>query len=344
MLGYMRLIVSIVCGLHASAWAQVHSTIFDGDTRTGAGQARSTSSGQAWPAKPMRVIVPVTAGSATDTIARIVSERLAVQLGQNLVLDNRPGASGTIGIAAAAKAEADGYTILVYSSSYTVVPITYSNLPYDTVLDFTGITPLGNVPNILVIAPSKGIRSVRELIAAAKSKPGSITYASIGTGSATQLSAERFRLGAGFEGVHVPFKGTPEALTDVIAGRVDFYFCPVISAVQLIREGRLLALATGSTQRSSALPDVPTTLEAGIPNSDYNFWVGMMVRSRTPRDIVMKLHQNTAKALESPETKERLAKLGVEQMIMTPEKFDAYIKAELASNAKLIRAAGIPAN
>ena len=344
MLGYMRLIVSIVCGLHASAWAQVHSTIFDGDTRTGAGQARSTSSGQAWPAKPMRVIVPVTAGSATDTIARIVSERLAVQLGQNLVLDNRPGASGTIGIAAAAKAEADGYTILVYSSSYTVVPITYSNLPYDTVLDFTGITPLGNVPNILVIAPSKGIRSVRELIAAAKSKPGSLTYASIGTGSATQLSAERFRLGAGFEGVHVPFKGTPEALTDVIAGRVDFYFCPVISAVQLIREGRLLALATGSTQRSSALPDVPTTLEAGIPNSDYNFWVGMMVRSRTPRDIVMKLHQNTAKALESPETKERLAKLGVEQMIMTPEKFDAYIKAELASNAKLIRAAGIPAN
>ena len=292
----------------------------------------------------MRVIVPVTAGSATDTIARIVSERLAVQLGQNLVLDNRPGASGTIGIAAAAKAEADGYTILVYSSSYTVVPITYSNLPYDTVLDFTGITPLGNVPNILVIAPSKGIRSVRELIAAAKSKPGSITYASIGTGSATQLSAERFRLGAGFEGVHVPFKGTPEALTDVIAGRVDFYFCPVISAVQLIREGRLLALATGSTQRSSALPDVPTTLEAGIPNSDYNFWVGMMVRSRTPRDIVMKIHQNTAKALESPETKERLAKLGVEQMIMTPEKFDAYIKAELVSNAKLIRAAGIPAN
>ena len=340
----MRLIVSIVCGLHASAWAQVHSTSFDGDNRTGTGQARSTSSGQAWPAKPMRVIVPVTAGSATDTIARIVSERLAVQLGQNLVLDNRPGASGTIGIAAAAKAEADGYTILVYSSSYTVVPITYSNLPYDTVLDFTGITPLGNVPNILVIAPSKGIRSVRELIAAAKSKPGSITYASIGTGSATQLSAERFRLGAGFEGVHVPFKGTPEALTDVIAGRVDFYFCPVISAVQLIREGRLLALATGSTQRSSALPDVPTTLEAGIPNSDYNFWVGMMVRSRTPRDIVMKLHQNTAKALESPETKERLAKLGVEQMIMTPEKFDAYIKAELVSYAKLIRAAGIPAN
>ena len=292
----------------------------------------------------MRVIVPVTAGSATDTIARIVSERLAVQLGQNLVLDNRPGASGTIGIAAAAKAEADGYTILVYSSSYTVVPITYSNLPYDTVLDFTGITPLGNVPNIMVIAPSKGLRSVKEFIAAAKSKPGSITYASIGTGSATQLSAERFRLGAGFEGVHVPFKGTPEALTDVIAGRVDFYFCPVISAVQLIREGRLLALATGSTQRSSALPDVPTTLEAGIPNSDYNFWVGMMVRSRTPRDIVMKIHQNTAKALESPETKERLAKLGVEQMIMTPEKFDAYIKAELVSNAKLIRAAGIPAN
>lgn len=298
----------------------------------------------AWPTKPVRVMVPVTAGSATDIVARIVSERLGAQLGQNLVVDNRPGASGTIGIAATAKAEGDGYTILVYSSSYTVVPITYTNLPYDTVRDLRGITPLGNVPNILVIAPSRGIRSVKELIAAAKAKPGTLTYASIGSGSATQLSAERFRLGAGFEGVHVPFKGTPEALNDVITGRVDFYFCPVISIVEFVKQGKLLALAAGSSKRSSALPDVPTTLEAGIPNSDYNFWIGMMVRSNTPRDIVAKLHQHTVKALQTPDTRERLAKNGVEPMIMTPAEFDAYIKAELVSNAKLIRAAGIPVN
>ena len=305
---------------------------------------QSRAGAQAWPTKPVRVIVPITAGSATDIIARIVSERIAAQLGQNFVVDNRPGATGTIGISAAAKAEADGYTALVQSSSFTVVPITYSRLDYDTVRDFIGITPLGNVPNILVISPSKGIRSVKDLIAAAKAKPGSITYASIGTGSATQLSAERFRLGAAFDGVHVPFKGTPEALNDVITGRVDFYFCPVISVVQFIKEGKLLALATGSTKRSSALPDVPTTLEVGIPNSDYNFWIGMMIRSKTPRHVVSKLHENTVKALQAPDTKERLGKLGAEPMIMTPAEFNDYIKAEIAANAKLIKAAGIPVN
>jgi tripartite-type tricarboxylate transporter receptor subunit TctC len=304
----------------------------------------SRAAEHAWPTKPVRVIVPITAGSATDIIARIVSERVASQLGQNFVVDNRPGASGTIGISAAAKAEPDGYTALVQSSSFTVVPITYSKLDYDTLRDFAGVTPLGNVPNILVISPARGLRSVKELIAAAKAKPGSITYASIGTGTATQLSAERFRLGAGFEGVHVPFKGTPEALNDVLTGRVDFYFCPVISVVQFIKEGRLVALATGSTKRSSALPDVPTTLEAGIPNSDYNFWIGMMIRSRTPRDILTKLHENTVKALRAPETQERLGKLGAEPMIMSPQAFDGYIRSEIADNAKLIKAAAIPVN
>jgi tripartite-type tricarboxylate transporter receptor subunit TctC len=324
----LLLVCAVVVGIQASAWAQ----------------KPPTGSAQTWPSKPVRVIVPVTAGSATDIIARIVTERVAAQLGQNFIIDNRPGATGTIGVGAVANAEGDGHTILVHSSSYTVVPVTYSKLPYDTVRDLTGITPLGNVPNILVISPSKGFRSVKDLIAAAKAKPGSLTYASIGTGSATQLSAERFRLAAGFEGVHVPFKGTPEALNDVITGRVDFYFCPVLSVVEFIKAGKLVALVTGSSKRSSALPDVPTTLEAGLPNSDYNFWLGMMAPSKTPRDIVMKLHQNTVKALQSPETRERLSKIGAEQMIMTPQEFNAYIKAELVSNAKLIKAAGIPIN
>jgi tripartite-type tricarboxylate transporter receptor subunit TctC len=185
---------------------------------------------------------------------------------------------------------------------------------------------------------------VKELVAAAKAKPGTITYASAGAGSATQLNAERFRLGAGFEGVHVPFKGTPEALTDVITGRVDIYFCPVISVLQFLKEGRVLALAVGSSKRSSALPDLPTTLEAGIPNSDYNFWVGMAVPSKTARGIVSKLYQSTEKAIRTPDLNERMAKLGAEQMLMTPQQFETYIRNEIKTNAALVKAAGITVN
>src|SRR5262245_25039868 len=299
---------------------------------------------QKWPARPLRVVVPFTAGSATDAVARIVTERLGAQLGQTFVVENRPGAGGTIGMAVVAKANPDGYTILVHSSSYTVTPTTYPNAPYDTLRDFSGITPLANLPNVLVIAPSKGLKTVKELVAAAKAKPGSITYASAGAGSATQLNAERFRLGAGFEGVHVPFKGTPEALTEVITGRVDIYFCPVISVLQFLKEGRVLGLAVGSSKRSTALPDLPTTLEAGIPNSDYNFWVGMAVPSKVARGIVTRLHQQTEKAIRTPDLNERMLKLGAEQMLMTPQQFDAYIKNEIAVNAALVKAAGIQVN
>ena len=297
-----------------------------------------------WPNKTLRVVVPFTPGSATDAVARIVTERLGTQLGHTIVVENRPGAGGTIGVAVVAKANPDGYTLLVHSSSYTVTPTTYSNTPYDTLRDFSGITPLANLPNVLVIAPSKGVRSVKDLIAGARAKPGSLSYASAGAGSATQLNAERFRLGAGLEGTHVPFKGTPEALTDIITGRIDIYFCPVISVLQFIKDGRLLGLAVGSTKRSSALPDLPTTLEAGVPNSDYNFWVGMVVPAKTPAGVISKLHQNTIKTLQTPDITERMAKLGAEQMQMTPRDFDAYIKNEIGINAALVKAAKINVN
>ena len=299
---------------------------------------------QSWPNRSLRVVVPFTAGSGTDAVGRLVTERLAIQLGQNFVIENRPGAGGTIGMAVVAKANPDGYTILVHSSSYTVTPTTYPNAPYDTLRDFSGITPLANLPNVLVVAPARGLRSVKDLVAAAKAKPGSITYASAGAGSATQLNAERFRLGAGFEGVHVPFKGTPEALTDVIAGRVDIYFCPVIAVHEFLKAGRLVALAVGSTKRSTALPDLPTMLEAGVPDSDYNFWVGMAVPAKTPRAVVAKLHQNTEKAIRTPDLNERMARLGAEQWLMTPQEFDAYIRKEIAANAALVKAAGIIVN
>ncbi|MGC2518165.1 MAG: tripartite tricarboxylate transporter substrate binding protein [Burkholderiales bacterium] len=306
--------------------------------------AWGAASAQSWPAKPVHVIVPFTPGSATDIMARTVTDKLSMNLGQTFLVENRPGAGGTIGVGAVARSDPDGYTLLVHSSSYTVTPSTYSNLPYDTLRDLTGVTPLGLLPNVLVIAPSKGIRSVKELIAAAKAKPGSMNAASIGVGSATHLNAERFRLGAGIEAVNIPFKGTPEALTEVMTGRVDYYFCPVNAVLPLLKDGKLLALAVGSSKRSIALPDLPTTLELGIPKSDYNFWVGMFAPAKTPRDVVNRLYQEVVKALQSPDVSEKMARLGAEPMDYNPEQFNAYIRDEIAANAALVKAAGIKAN
>jgi tripartite-type tricarboxylate transporter receptor subunit TctC len=298
---------------------------------------------QSWPAKPVRFIVPFTPGSGTDIMARIVSEKLTAQLGQTVVVENRPGAGGTIGAALVAKAEPDGHTILVHSSSYTVTPSTYKDLPYDTLRDLTGVVPLGLLPNVLVIAPSKGIRSVKELVAAAKAKPGSMNSASVGIGSATHLNAERFRLGAGIEVVNVPFKGTPEALTEVMTGRVDYYFCPVNAVLPFLKDGKVVALAVGSSRRSLALPELPTTLEAGVANSDYNFWVGMFAPAKTPGETVNRLYRETVKALTLPDVRGKLANLGAEPMDYNPEQFNAYLRKEIASNAALVKAAGIKA-
>jgi tripartite-type tricarboxylate transporter receptor subunit TctC len=296
---------------------------------------------QTWPAKSVRVVVPFTPGSGTDIIARTVMERLSSQVGQAVIVENRPGAGGTIGEAAVAKSDPDGTTLLVHSSSYTVTPSTYRNLAFDTLRDLTGITPLGLLPNVLIIAPSKGIRSVKDLVAAAKARPGSMNSASVGIGSATHLNAERFRLGAGIDTVNVPFKGSPEALTEIITGRVDFYFCPVVAALPLLKDGKIVALAVGSTRRSSALPDLPTTLEAGVSNSDYNFWVGMFAPAKTPRESVNRIYQETIRALHSSEVREKLARLGAEPMEYDPEQFNAYLRAEIAANAALVKAAGI---
>jgi tripartite-type tricarboxylate transporter receptor subunit TctC len=302
----------------------------------------SAALAQSWPTKRVQVIVPFTAGSATDIMARTVTQRLSEQLGQPFVVENRAGAGGTLGVAAVAKADPDGHTILVHSSSYTITPTTYPNTPYDAARDLVGITPLALLPQVLVVSPNKNIRTVQELVRAAKAKPGAMNYASAGVGTATQLSAERFRLAAGIDAVHVPFRGTPEALTEIMTGRVDYYFCPVDAVLPMIAEKRLLALAMGSSKRSAALPDVATTLEAGIPNSDYNFWVGVFVPSKTPREIVNRLHQEIAKALDIKEVRESMAKLGAEPMLMRPEEFDAHIRNEITTNASVVKAAGIP--
>jgi tripartite-type tricarboxylate transporter receptor subunit TctC len=305
----------------------------------------SAAAQNGYPNKPIRVIVPFAAGSTTDIIARAIADKMGASMGQTLVIDNRGGASGTIGQQAVATAAPDGYTIMIHSSSHTVSPSTFAKLPFDTAGDFAGVTPISTLPNALVISPAKNIKTLKELVAAAKAKPGTINFASAGQGSATHLNAEKFKLAAKIDATNIPFKGSADAVTEVLSGRVDYYFSPIAPVIGQIKEGHLLALAVGSPQRAAALPDVPTTAEAGVPGSEFNFWIGMMAPAKTPRDIVNRLHDEVAKALASPEVKERFLKLGADAWTLKPEQFDAYIKDEIASNATLVKAAGLsPSN
>ena len=305
----------------------------------------STETGaQPWPTRLIRAIVPYTAGSATDVTARVILNQVSNELGQPIVVENRVGAGGTIGTSAVAKADPDGYTILVQSSALTIAPAIYQNLIYDTARDLAPVTPLGISPNVLIISPSRGIKTIHELVSAAKAKPGSLTFASAGVGTNTHLSVERFRLQAGFEAVHVAFKGGSEAITEVIAGRVDFAFLPIGIVLSHIREGKLAALAVNGPKRAWALPDVPTTLEAGFTDSDYPIWWATFVPAKTPRDIVDKLHRETLKAMQAPNVQEKLTLIGVDPLVLTPPELDAHIKDELSMNAALVKATGVKAN
>ena len=295
----------------------------------------------AWPTKSIRVVVPYAAGSATDLIPRTVFDQVGQQVGQSFIVENRPGGGTTVGTGQVKQSEPDGRTILVHSNAIVTVPAIQPNVNYDPVKDFSGLTPLGNVPLVLVIAPSKGVKTVKELVAKAKAKPGELNYGAAGIGTPPHLAMERFRLAAGFEGQLVPFKGAPEALTEVMTGRIDIYFCPITPALPLIRDGKVLALAVSSSRRASALPDVPTTIEAGVPESDLDFWVGAFVPKKTPRDVVARMQGEIAKAIESPATRQKLATLGVEQMIMAPDAFDARIAKEADIAVKLAKAAKI---
>ena len=294
-----------------------------------------------WPDKPIRIIVPFTAGSGTDIVARIIAEPMSRRLGQPIVIENRPGAGGTLGAAQVAKSAPDGYTLLVHSAGHVANSSIYSQLSYDTLKDFAGVTPLASLPNVLIVAPSKGFKTVGDLVKKARANPGALNYGSAGNGSATHMNAEIFRLAAKFEAQHVPYKGTPEAMTETATGRIDFFFAPMSSALPQIKDGRLQALAVGTAQRSPLLPDVPTTLEAGYPNSDYVFWVALFAPAATPRPIIDRLNAEALKALALPEIKEKLAVLGAEPMPMAPAAFDAFLKSETARMALVVKSAGI---
>ncbi|HEY1310330.1 MAG TPA: tripartite tricarboxylate transporter substrate-binding protein [Pseudolabrys sp.] len=296
---------------------------------------------QEWPAKqPIHVIISNTPGSALDVTARLVFDRVGRQLGQTVVAENRAGAANTIGVAAVAKADPDGYTVLVTTSGIAIAPYTHKSLPYDTTRDLRAVSALGNLTNVL-ITPAGRFKSLKDLVAAAKVKPDALAYASIGPGSTGHLTAERLGLSAGFKALHVPFKGTAEGVADLAAGRVDFFFTPITAALGLIREHKVEALAIGSSSRSSLLPDLPTTVEAGYPDSDYNFWIGVFVPAATPDPIVARLHEEIKKALQVPDVKDKIAKFGAEPMDMTLAQFDDYFKKELVINEALVKAANI---
>jgi tripartite-type tricarboxylate transporter receptor subunit TctC len=294
----------------------------------------------AWPKdKIIRAVVPFAAGSTIDIIARIVLDPLSTQLGQTVVVENRGGAGGAIGSAAVAKSEPDGYTLLINASAHSAAPAVYPNLSYDPSKDFAGVAVFGVVPNVLLLAPSKGIKTVRELVERARG--GAMTFASAGVGSATHWAAERFLLSAGVKATHVPFSGGPAALTEVMSGRVDFCFIGISSAMAFIADGRLLPLAVSTRKRSPALPNVPTTIELGYPDSDYSFWNGMLVAAKTPRPIIERLHAEVQKALALPAVQTKLAPQGVEPMPLAPQELDALIAKEIISNINLARAAGL---
>jgi tripartite-type tricarboxylate transporter receptor subunit TctC len=293
---------------------------------------------QTWPTKPLRAIVPVAAGSVLDIVPRVVFEQLSTQLGQSIVVENRPGAGGTIGSSYVAKAAPDGYTILVNSSAHTIAPARYANLGYDPARDFAAVVSLGVSPFVLVASPARGFETARDLVAAAKAKPGTFNFSSPGVGTASHLSAERFQLSAGVHATHVPFKGGVEAMTEVMAGRIDFFFVALGAALPHIRDGKLSALAVNSATRSAALPEVPTIQEAGFHAAEYPTWFGLFLPAGTPREIVDELHRETLKALQEPKVREKLATLGMEPMVMTPKEFDAYVEKEIISDAALVKA------
>ena len=296
-----------------------------------------------WPKdKIIRAVVPFAPGSTIDILGRVVLDPLGRQLGQTIVVENRGGAGGTIGSAVVAKADPDGYTLLINASAHSAAPAAYPNLSYDPSKDFAGVAIFGVVPNVLLVAPSKGIRTAKDLVA--QDKDGHMTFASAGVGSATHWAAERFLLSAGIKATHIPFSGGPAALTEVMTGRVDFCFIGISSAIPFIKNGQLLALAVSMPKRSPALPDVPTTIELGYADSDYVFWNGMLAPAKTPRPIIDRLHDEVQKALALPDVQAKLGAQGVEPMPLSPREIDAMITKEIAQNINLAKAAGLKFN
>ena len=300
---------------------------------------------QGFPGKAIRLVATSTPGSPVDIYARAISDHLAKSTGQTVLVENRAGAGGTLAAAYVLGTEGDGHVALVNTSAHVVAPFAYSGLAFDMLRDFAGIGPIALLPNVLIAPPQRGWRSLQELLAAVRGKPaGHYTYGTGGSGTGTHMNAERFRMSAGLNAVQVPYKGSPEILIEIVSGRIDWAFVPLSTALAQIKEGRINALALSAEKRSPQLPELPTMAESGLKNADFPFWVGMFVPAKTPRAAVRRLYEDTSKAMQNAEVRDRLTKLGAEIVLMTPEEFDAYVKAQAEVAAVIVKAANIKGN
>lgn len=303
----------------------------------------TTASAQTYPARAVKVIVPNTPGSGVDIVGRAVSLRLQAALGQPFVVENRAGAGTTTGIAATAASPPDGYTILFATAAMTTTPVTMARLSYDVGRDLAGVMPLVNTPLMMVTAAGR-YKNAQDFVAKAKAAPGALNYASIGFGAAAHFASERFAMAAGYKAQMVSFRGTNEAVTEVLAGRMEFFFSPVTAVQGLIADKKLDALVVTSRKRSADFPDVPTTAEAGFKDSDFDFWVGLVVPRQTPAEIVRTLHAESLKIMQAKDFREQMGKIGGEVMDpLSPAQFDDFIRMEIERNRGIANAAGIQA-
>jgi tripartite-type tricarboxylate transporter receptor subunit TctC len=294
-----------------------------------------------WPARMIKATIPFGAGSAADVVPRLVFDRVAAELGQPIVVENRAGAGGALGSALVAKADPDGYSILAQSSALTIAPAIFPSAGFEATRDLASVLMIGFSANVMIVPNSRPWKTIQDFIADAKAKPGSISFGSVGIGSAVHVSTEKFRLAAGIEATHVPYRAGPEVIADILGGRIDLYFCPLATALPLIRDGQVRALVVSTPKRVAELPDVPTPVELGLKDADSVIWFGVFMPAKTPRDIIERFHAAGLKVLKDPATQESLRKLGLEPMPMTASEMDDLVKRETSANLALIKAAGI---
>jgi tripartite-type tricarboxylate transporter receptor subunit TctC len=299
---------------------------------------------QPYPSKPIRMLVPFSAGSQTDIFARWIGDKVYENLGQRVVVDNRPSAGGTIAAEYVLAANPDGHTMMMHATGHAANATLYSKLSYDVVRDFAGVTQVASVPNLLIVGPALGAKSVKELIALANAKPGTFNFSSAGIGSGTHVNGEMFKIMAGINVTHIPYKGAPEALNEAIAGRVQFVFSPILVAGGQVKAGRALVLAVSTASRSPMFPDVPTVAEAGVPGFDFDQWYGLFTSAKTPRPIVNQANREIVRILNSADLKERMLTQGATPRPTTPEEFDKFVRSEVVKMGKVIIAAGARIN
>jgi tripartite-type tricarboxylate transporter receptor subunit TctC len=296
-----------------------------------------------YPVKPIRIVVGFTPGGGPDITARYLAQKLTEAWKQQVIVDNRPGAGGTVGANLVANANPDGYTLLSVSSAHAVAAVIYAKLPYDTMKDLSGITQTAVSKYVLVAAPALGARTLKDLLAMAKARPGQLNFSSAGVGSGTHFAAEQFKAAAGINIVHVPYKGIPEALTETISGRVQLFMSPIANALNMVKEGRVVGLGVSSLQRDALLPDMPTLSEAGLPGFAADLWFGILTSSQVPKIIVSKLNGEIRRVLLESDVKQRWLPIGLTPQPTTPAGFDRIVAEEIAVFGKIVRAANIKA-